>query len=117
MIRPKKRKHCMREGKRLLARTSANHEWTWISCTTRWSGGRAIRMLSVIDAYTLECLAGEVDTSFASRRVARVLDAIIAVRGMAGAIRCDNGPISPTGTFWRGRRSGRSSCSTFSRVS
>ena len=49
-------------------------------------------MLSVVDAYTRECLALEVDTSFASRRVTRVLDAIIAQRGMAGAIRCDNGP-------------------------
>jgi putative transposase len=37
-------------------------------------------------------LALEVDTSFASRRVTRVLDAIIAQRGTAGAIRCDNGP-------------------------
>ena len=31
-------------------------------------------------------------TSFASRRVTRLLDAIIAQRGMAGAIRVDNGP-------------------------
>jgi len=36
--------------------------------------GRAIRVLSVVDAYTRECLALEVDTSFASRRVTRVLD-------------------------------------------
>jgi putative transposase len=54
--------------------------------------GRAIRVLSVVDAYTRECLALEVDTSFASRRVTRALDAIIAERGIAGAIRCDNGP-------------------------
>jgi putative transposase len=27
MIRRKKRKHCVREGKPLLARTSANQEW------------------------------------------------------------------------------------------
>ena len=34
----------------------------------------------------------EVDTSFASRRVTRVLDAIVAERGQPQAIRCDNGP-------------------------
>ena len=34
----------------------------------------------------------EVDTSFASRRVTRVLDAIMAERGVPQAIRCDNGP-------------------------
>ena len=49
-------------------------------------------MLSVVDAYTRECLALEVDTSFASRRVTRVLDAIVAERGQPQAIRCDNGP-------------------------
>ena len=31
------------------------------------------------------------DTSFASRRVTRVLDAIVAERGQPQAIRCDNG--------------------------
>ena len=54
--------------------------------------GRAIRVLSVVDAYTRECLALEVDTSFASRRVTRVLEAIIAERGAPQVIRCDNGP-------------------------
>ena len=54
--------------------------------------GRAICVLSVVDAYTRECLALEVDTSFASRRVTRVLDAIVAKRGQPQAIRCDNGP-------------------------
>jgi putative transposase len=54
--------------------------------------GRAIRVLSVVDAYTRECLALEVDTSFASRRVTRVLEAIVAERGVPQAIRCDNGP-------------------------
>jgi putative transposase len=37
-------------------------------------------------------VALEVDTSFASRRVTRVLDAIIAERGSPEVIRCDNGP-------------------------
>ena len=54
--------------------------------------GRAIRVLSVVDAYTRECLALEVDTSFASRRVTRVLERIVAERGVPQAIRCDNGP-------------------------
>jgi putative transposase len=37
-------------------------------------------------------LALEVDTSFASRSVTRVLDGIVAERGQPLAIRCDNGP-------------------------
>src|SRR4051812_12493624 len=46
----------------------------------------------MIDAYTRECLALEVDTSFASRRVTRALDQIIQRRGEPKSIRCDNGP-------------------------
>src|SRR5712691_10448314 len=92
MIRRKKRKHCVRVGQPLQARTAANQEWALDFVHDAVECGRAIRVLSVVDAYTRECLALEVDTSFASRRVTRVLDAIIAQRGMARAIRCDNGP-------------------------
>ena len=92
MIRRKKRKHCVREGKPLLARTSANQEWALDFLHDAVECGRAIRVLSVVDAFTRECLALEVDTSFASRRVTRVLDAIVAERGQPLAIRCDNGP-------------------------
>ena len=91
-IRRKKRKHCVREGRPLLARTSANQEWGLDFVHDAVECGRTIRVLSVVDAYTRECLALEVDTSFASRRVTRVLEAIVAERGQPLAIRCDNGP-------------------------
>jgi len=92
MIRRKKRKHCVREGKPLVARTSANQEWALDFVHDAVECGRAIRVLSVVDAYTRECLALEVDTSFASRRVTRVLEQIVGERGVPQAIRCDNGP-------------------------
>ena len=79
-------------GQPLLARTAANQEWALDFLHDAVECGRAIRVLSVVDAYTRECLALEVDTSFASRRVTRVLDAIVAERGQPKAIRCDNGP-------------------------
>ena len=92
MIRRKKRKHCVRVGQPLVARTSANQEWALDFAHDAVACGRAIRVLSVVDAYTRECLALEVDTSFASRRVTRVLEEIVAERGQPQAIRCDNGP-------------------------
>jgi len=92
MIRRKKRKHCVREGKPLLVRSAANQEWALDFVHDAVACGRAIRVLSVVDAYTRECLALEVDTSFASRRVTRVLEWIAAERGVPQAIRCDNGP-------------------------
>ena len=91
-LRRKKRKHCVREGTPLLACTAANQEWALDFVHDAVASGRPMRVLSVVDAYTRECLALEVDTSFASRRVTRVLEAILAERGAPQAIRCDNGP-------------------------
>jgi putative transposase len=90
-LRRKRRKHCVRAGKPLVERTAANQEWALDFVHDVVECGRKIRVLSVEDAYTRECLALEVDTSFASRRVTRVLDQIIAERGVPQTIRCDNG--------------------------
>jgi putative transposase len=91
-LRRKKRKHCVRAGQPLRNCTAANQEWALDFVHDAVESGRTIRVLSVVDAYTRECLALEVDTSFASRRMSRVLEAIIAERGRPQAIRCDNGP-------------------------
>lgn len=91
-IRRKKRKHCIRTSSPLRQHTAANQEWALDFVHDAIATGRAIRVLSVVDAYTRECLALEVDTSFASRRLTRVLEGIIAERGAPKWIRCDNGP-------------------------
>jgi putative transposase len=52
MIRRKKRKHCVRLGKPLVARTSANQEWALDFLHDAVECGRAIRVLSVVDAYS-----------------------------------------------------------------
>ena len=91
-LRRKKRKHCARVGRPLVERTAANQEWALDFVHDVVECGRTIRVLSIVDAYTRECLALEVDTSFASRRVTRVLDQIIQERGCPLSIRCDNGP-------------------------
>lgn len=91
-IRRKRRKHCVRAGQPLVERTAPNQEWALDFVHDVVQCGRTIRVLSVVDACTRECLALEVDTSFASRRVTRVLDEIIVARGAPQAIRCDNGP-------------------------
>ena len=46
----------------------------------------------MIDDYTRECLAAEVDTSLPGLRVARVLDRLGAERGLPELIVVDNGP-------------------------
>ena len=54
--------------------------------------GRMVRILSVVDAYTRECLALEADTSLGSGRVTRVLERLIEERGRPENLRSDNGP-------------------------
>lgn len=90
-IRRKKRKHCIRAGQPLRACTAANQEWALDFVHDAIAAGRKIRVLSIVDGYTRECLALEVDTSFAGRRVTRVLEEIVQQRGMPQSIRCDNG--------------------------
>jgi len=91
-LRRKKRKHCVRMSTPLGIYTEPNQEWALDFVHDVTASGRSIRVLNVIDAYTRESLAMEVDTSFAGLRVTRVLDQIIAERGLPRAIRCDNGP-------------------------
>jgi putative transposase len=91
-LKRKKRKHCVRTGLPHPQTTAANQEWALDFIHDVIAAGRAIRVLSVVDAYTRECVALEVDTGFASRRVTRVLEEAIAQRGKPRAIRCDNGP-------------------------
>ena len=91
-LKRKKRKHCVRQSAPLRQYTVASQEWALDFAHDAIAAGRAIRVLSVVDAYTRECLALEVDTSFASRRVTRVLEEIIMQRGCPRSIRCDNGP-------------------------
>ena len=116
-LKRKKRRHCVRVGSPRPALTGANQEWALDFAHDVIAAGRTIRVLSVVDAFTRECLALEVDTGFASRRVTRVLDGIIARRGRLQAIRCDNGPELTSRHFLHGRWRGRSSCATSSRAS
>jgi putative transposase len=91
-LRRKKRKHCVRMRAPLRQHTAANQEWALDFVHDAVAAGRTIRVLSVVDAYTRQCLALEVDTSFASRRVTRVLDEVVVRCGRPQSIRCDNGP-------------------------
>jgi putative transposase len=91
-LKRKKCKHCVRVSQPLGVYSAANQEWAMDFVHDVVQAGRKIRVLCVVDAYTRECLALEVETSFAGLRVTRVLDEIIARRGAPQSIRCDNGP-------------------------
>jgi len=55
-------------------------------------GGRRLRILAVIDTFTRECVALEVDRSFSGHRVVRTMKRLASERGLPVGITTDNGP-------------------------
>jgi putative transposase len=91
-IRRLKRKRIAGEKSAVGTLTAANQEWAMDFVADGLESGRAIRMLTLVDSFTRECPAIEVDTSMCGRRVTRVLERVIEDRGKPVALRCDNGP-------------------------
>ena len=53
-------------------------------------GGQRFRTLNIVDDFSRECLANEVDTSRPGARVVRVLDRLSEMRGRPKVIVLDN---------------------------
>ena len=60
--------------------------------TDTLADGRAFRTLNIVDDFTRECVAIEVDRSLPGLRVARVLERLAATIGLPQTIVVDNGP-------------------------
>jgi putative transposase len=91
-VRRRRRKRLVRESVAEARLTRPNQEWAMDFIVDNLATGRMIRILSVVDAFTRECLALEADTSLGSGRVTRVLDRLIEERGRPENVRSDNGP-------------------------
>src|SRR3974377_150626 len=76
----------------LPAAVAANQVWSVDFMSDTLSSGRRFRTLNIVDDYTRECLAIEVDTSLGGMRVVRVLEELKQKRGLPRQIRSDNGP-------------------------
>lgn len=82
-----------------LIRTPAqapNERWSMDFVSDSLACGRRFRAFTLVDDFTRECLAIEVDRSITGRRVAEVLAKVLAKvcqrRREASIITCDNGP-------------------------
>ncbi len=69
-----------------------NHVWSYDFVADRTHDGRPLRMLTVIDEYTRECVAIEVQRRLNSQEVLDVLRDLFVTRGTPDFIRSDNGP-------------------------
>ncbi len=90
-VKRKRRKQLVRACQPRALPTAPNQEWSLDFVHDRIASGRSIRILAVVDTFTRECLKLEVETSFASQRVTRVLDEVIAERGRPQRLVMDNG--------------------------
>jgi len=70
---------------------AANQRWSLDFASDALSDGRRFRILAIVDDFSRECLCLAADTSLSGKRVARELDAIMAVRGRPLTCVSDNG--------------------------
>lgn len=69
-----------------------NERWSMDFVHDRLANGRKMRALTLIDLFSKESLAIEVDTSLSGLRVVRVLNRVCEDRGYPESISIDNGP-------------------------
>lgn len=68
-----------------------NHVWSYDFVAARTSDGRAVKMLTVIDEHTRECLSIRVDRSIDAEGVLDELSNLFIARAIPEHIRSDNG--------------------------
>ncbi len=69
-----------------------NHVWAYDFVYDRTHDGRALRLLTIADEYTRECLAIKVARRLNSRDVLSILARLFLQKGIPKYIRSDNGP-------------------------
>ena len=72
--------------------TGPNERWSIDFVTDSIVTSRRFRALVIVDDYSRECPAIEVDTSLGGRRVVQVLERLSETRGLPEVITMDNGP-------------------------
>jgi len=70
----------------------ANHVWSYDFVSAATHDGRTLRLLTLIDECTRECLAIRVARRLSSQEVIETLADVMLVRGIPAYLRSDNGP-------------------------
>jgi len=105
-VRRKKRKRIAAQIRTIPAPPQRpNERWSIDFVSDSLGNGKRFRALTVVDDFTRECMAIEMDTSLPVVRVARVLERLVVERGAPATIISDNGPEFTGVAMDRGRRS------------
>ena len=93
MKQPKRGRLWLNDGSCIrLKPERKGHVWAYDFVACRTEDGRAIRMLTVIDEYTRECLAIRTARRIRSDDVIHTLTELFVINGAPEHIRSDNGP-------------------------
>jgi putative transposase len=88
--KPKRRRSAV--ARSLPSPVSApNQRWAMDFMQDALADGRRIRVLTMVDVFTRECVVLEARARFSAEDVARVLDRLKLRRGLPEAIQCDQG--------------------------
>ena len=90
---PKRKRLWLNDGSCVRLRPQfKDHMWSYDFVATRTEDGRALRILTLIDEYTRECMALKVARKLNSQDVLEQLGYLFIYRELPGFIRSDNGP-------------------------
>lgn len=93
MVRRRKRKRIAGVERQVKVLALApNQSWSMDFVSDGFVDGRRLRCLNIVDDFTKECLAIEVDTSLPGGRVVSVLERLAESRGLPQSVTVDNGP-------------------------
>ena len=70
---------------------AVNHVWSWDFISDRTDNGGKLRILSVLDEYTRECLVLHVARQLTAADLIAVMERLVAQRGVPAHLRSDNG--------------------------
>lgn len=100
---PKRKRLWLNDGSCVRLRPEyPNHVWSYDFIVDRTYDGRPIRMLTIIDEYTRECLAIDISRKLKAIDVVEQLADLFIFRGIPKYIRSDNGTefVSKTVRNW-----------------
>ena len=90
---PKRKRLWFNDGSCIRLRPQfKDHVWSYDFVAARTEDGRPLRILTLIDEYTRECLTLKVARRLRSQDILERLGYLFIYRGLPGFIRSDNGP-------------------------
>jgi hypothetical protein len=87
----KRRERAQRQRVPLGQAVRPNHKWSMDFVVQRLPDGRWIRVLTVVDQFTRECLTLFADNALSGEKVVTALDKIVVLRSTPESITVDNG--------------------------